>query len=64
MPRSEQGKRNCVLSTMRYQKVNLRRYNLSLNRITESDLIEFLETKQPYATYIKQLIREDMKKSN
>lgn len=40
----------------------MRRYHIQFNPKKEADLIEWLEGKRK-ATYIKQLIREDMKKN-
>lgn len=41
---------------------NMPRFFITLNPRTEKDLIEWLDGKRK-ATYVKQLIREDMKKS-
>ena len=47
-----------------YQKANLERHSLNLNRNTEADLIEHIRTrKEPFAAYVKRLIREDMERS-
>lgn len=44
-----------------YQKENLERHSLNFNRVTESDMIEWVRTRgEPFAAYVKRLIREDM----
>lgn len=46
-----------------YQKENLERHSLNLNRVTEADLIEWVKSREePFAAYVKRLIREDMEK--
>ena len=48
---------------MEYKRKNTKQKILILNKNTESDLIEWIEDHKPFNTYIKQLIKEDMKKS-
>ena len=50
-------------ATMKYKKKNIKQMKLDLNRNTDSDIINFLETCENKQGYIKALIREDMKKS-
>lgn len=45
-----------------YEKENIRQIRLKLNRNTEPELIEWVEKQDNIQGYIKQLIREDMKK--
>lgn len=46
-----------------YQKANTTQVNIRLSKKYDIDIIKWLENKDPKATYIKQLIREDMKRS-
>lgn len=41
----------------------VRRFGVECNKETESDLIAYLESKQNVSSFIKWLIREDMKKN-
>ena len=51
------------MATPEYDRHNTRRINLKLNNKTDADIIRQLECKQNIQGYIKQLIREDMKKT-
>ena len=54
------------MATAQYDRENTRRINLKLNNSTDRDLIRWLEAKKQdegIQTYIKRLIREDMKKA-
>ena len=55
---------NHIQYNIQYAKENTRRIALSLNKNTEADMIEYLETVKNINGYIKQLIREDMEKQN
>ena len=46
----------------RYQKANIRRYVLKVNKNTEADIIEFLDAQKSVNGEIKRLIREEMKR--
>ena len=46
----------------RYQKKNLVRFALDVNRNTEADLLEWLQSQENKAGYIKGLIRADMER--
>ena len=46
----------------KYQKANVRRYVLKVNKNTEADIIEFLDGLKSFNGEIKRLIREEMKK--
>ncbi|MBQ9021042.1 MAG: hypothetical protein IJ113_03360 [Eggerthellaceae bacterium] len=46
----------------RYEKKTIRRINLPFNRNTEPDLLAYIETIPNKTKYIKDLIREDMKR--
>ena len=50
-----------VIATEKYQKVNVRRYVIKLNRKTDADLIAYLEGKRPQ-TVFKEALRLLMKK--
>ena len=47
---------------LNYQKQNIRQVKFVLNERTDKDIISFLETKKPLQTYLKSLIREQIKK--
>lgn len=50
---------------MAYARENLERHSLNLNRITEADLIAWVKAQdEPFAAYVKRLIREDMDRRN
>ena len=54
------------MATPQYDKANTRRVNLKLNRKTDDDIIRYLEAMKDtegIQTYLKRLIREDMKKA-
>lgn len=46
----------------RYSKKVIRHIGFDLNRNTEPDLIEWLESQHNKAGYIKKLIRDDMER--
>lgn len=45
-----------------YQKNNVKQVKLALNLTIDKDILDFLETIPNNNAYLKQLIREDMKK--
>ena len=47
-----------------YIKNNIRQIRLTLNHKTEQDLIDWLEKQDNMQGYIKQLIRNDIKKES
>lgn len=49
-------------ATIKYEKANVRRYVLKVNKNTEADIIEFLDGLKSFNGEIKRLIREEMKK--
>lgn len=57
MPRESQKR-----ATAKYQAANIKKYTLGVNRKTEADLIEVLDSIPNRQGYIKSLIRQDMKK--
>lgn len=54
-------KRTSYAANIRYQKENMRRIALMLNRNTDADIIEKLESEPNKSGYIKQLIRDDIR---
>ena len=48
---------------MKYQKANTIQVNVRLSKKYDADIIEWLESKDAKATYIKKLIREDMSRN-
>ena len=54
------------MATPQYDRENTRRINLKLNNKTDADIIaqlEALKLTEGIQTYLKRLIREDMKKT-
>ena len=47
----------------RYDAKTAKYYSLKLNTNTDRELIDFLEQHKPIQPYLKELIREDMKKA-
>ena len=45
-----------------YHRTKLKRVVFNLNKETDKDIISFLETKKPLQTYLKQIIREQIKR--
>lgn len=43
-------------------KKRLKTYEIAINTQTDKSMIEWLESNKPVATYIKNLIEEDMKR--
>ena len=54
MPRTE--------SQRRYDKEHLKSITILVNKKTEADLLAYLQDMPKRATYIKQLIRDDMRR--
>lgn len=48
-------------AVLKYDAVNTKQYHLKLNITTDADIIEELEHQPNKQTYIKALIRADMK---
>ena len=59
--KNTQAYKNKIQYIMNYNKNVCKKVYMQLNPRTESDIIEWLDGRRK-ATYIKQLIREDMKK--
>lgn len=59
----EYAKRTGYASSVKYEKNNVKRYVVKVIVNTEKDIIDMLESQDNKAGYIKQLIREDIKKS-
>lgn len=54
-----------VKASNKYDKENTKNINLRLNKKTDKDILDFLETVQPSKMgYIKNLIRKDIKSKN
>lgn len=47
----------------RYRKTTTKTMGLTLNRNTDADMIDWLESQPNRAAYLKQLIREDMERN-
>ena len=48
-------------SSMKYEKANIKRYVLKVNKNTEQDLIVFLDGLESFNGEIKKIIREHIK---
>lgn len=51
-----------IRASMKYEKTNIRRYTIKINKSTESDIFAHLEKISNVQGYIKSLIRKDMEK--
>lgn len=49
--------------SIEYHKENIKQINFALNRVYDQDIIEYLETVENRNAYLKQLVRDDMKRS-
>jgi len=47
-----------------YKKKVMMKYSISVSKVSEQNMIDFLERKRPVNGYIKRLILEDMQKQN
>lgn len=59
MPTSDAQKR----ATLKYDAKNTKQYHLKLNLTTDADAIDRLAQQESAQGYIKQLIREDIKRN-
>lgn len=48
-----------VKASMKYNQANVKQFKLNLNKKTDADIIEVLESKENKQGYIKDLIRND-----
>lgn len=48
-----------VKASIKYNQANVKQYKLNLNKKTDADIIEVLESKENKQGYIKDLIRND-----
>lgn len=53
-----------IKASNKYDKENTKQISLRLNKKTDADILKHLETVGSKQGYIKELIRQDMKKSN
>ena len=60
--RESKAYKNKMAYTRNYCKENCIKYYVSVNKLTEQDLVEYLGDMKNRATYIKRLIREDMER--
>lgn len=47
-----------------YKKANYKQWKIDLHRTDDSDIIEFLEQQKNKQAYVKELIRQDMKRQS
>ena len=50
-------------ASQKYEKANIRRYVLKVNKNTEGDIIAFLDGLKSFNGEIKRMIREEMKRN-
>ena len=62
--RTEAGIRNQRNSQMRYDKENTKRFALKVNKKTDADILEKLNSVPNRQGYIKRLIREDIARNS
>lgn len=60
MPKSSEAR---IRANANYNKKNIRMVTLHLNITTDKDILDFLNRKDNKTGYIKELIREDMKRN-
>ncbi len=53
---------NKKISTREYNKVQMRKVSFYIHRTLDADMVEWLNNHKPMGSYIKNLIKEDMKK--
>lgn len=58
--RTEEGWKKKREYTDNYLKNNFKRFGFRVSKVTESDIIEWLEQQKSVYSYIKELIRKDM----
>lgn len=49
---------------LQWEKQTQRLFKIKVSRISEKDMVDFIESKESYNAYIKGLIRKDMESSN
>lgn len=49
---------------LQWEKETQRLFAIKVSRISEKDMVEFLESKESFNAYIKGLIRKDMENQN
>ena len=60
---NEKSKQQTAIKHAEYVKANLIRREVKLNKKTEPDLVEWVESLEtPFQTYVKRVIRDDMNK--
>ena len=52
-----------IRANAKYNKENIKMVTLHLNITTDKDILDYLQKKDNKTGYIKELIREDMKKN-
>lgn len=60
----EYAKRTGYKASAKSMKKNVRRVVLNLSNNTDSDIIEWLESKENMMGYMKELIRDDIQRNN
>lgn len=61
---NEDQKKAHVAATVKYNKTKVKQIKLNLNLKTDADIIKQLEASGNMQGYIKDLIRQDMKKDH
>ena len=62
MMTEEEKRLSHIEAVKKYEKKNVTQIKFSFNNVTDKDIIEHIKNQKNKQGYIKQLIREDMKK--
>ena len=53
-----------IAASMKYNDKNVTQFKMALNNTTDKDIIDHLHTKENKQGYVKNLIRNDMKRGD
>lgn len=62
MMTEEEKRQSHIEAVKKYEKKNVTQIKFSFNNVTDKDIIEHIKSQKNKQGYIKQLIREDMRK--
>lgn len=62
MMTEEEKRRSHIEAVKKYERKNVTQIKFSFNNATDKDIIEHIKSQKNKQGYIKQLIREDMRK--
>lgn len=64
MSESRKSSPELIARNMEYNKENVQQFKIALNKNTDQDIINHLNTKSNKQGYVKTLIREDIERSD